>query len=107
MNLLRLLMSTFAAAAAWAQQLPINAAAAADFELTGSSGQNCTFLADRDSFLHHDLRARLAVHNSVTTLDKSRESSSLAISTTAALPRRNFIDDLAMAWFLEPPHDQP
>jgi len=94
MNLLRLLMSTFAAAAAWAQQLPINvAAAAADFDLTASSGQNCTFLADRDSFLHHDLRARLAIHNSVTTLDKSRESSSLAISTTASLPRRNFIDD--------------
>jgi hypothetical protein len=86
---LRLLMSTLTVAAAWAQDLPT------DFDVNASSGQNCTFLADRDSFLQHDLRARLAVHNRVTALDSSRASASFAAaaSTTAALKRNSFIDD--------------
>src|SRR6266849_8467022 len=74
---------------AWAQDV------SNDFDISSASGQNCTFLADRDSFLQHDLRARLAIHERLAALDKSREAAPLAMasSTTSALRRNNFIDD--------------
>src|SRR5258708_14835180 len=77
-----------ACVAAWAQDV------SADFDISSASGQNCTFLADRDSFLQPDLRARLAIHERLTALDKSREAAPLAAasSTTSALPRDNFIN---------------
>src|SRR5258708_35327214 len=89
MTTLWLLAPLFAAAAVGAQDLPPDRPA--DFDLNTTSGQNCTFLADRNSFLEHDLRARLAVHNRVTALDKTREAA--AASTTSTLARNNFIDD--------------
>src|SRR5712692_40031 len=78
-----------ACVAAWAQDV------STDFDIASVSGQNCTFLADRDSFLKHDLRARLAIHERLTALDKSREAAAVAMAspTTSVLPRNNFIDD--------------
>ncbi len=67
-----------------------------DFDLQ-NSGQNCTFLADRDAFLQHDLRARRAVHDRVLSIDKARATNGVRSEAASAgpvsLPRRNFIDD--------------
>ena len=74
------------ATAAWAQD-------AHDLQ---TSGQNCTFLADRESFLKHDLRARLAIHDRVQAFDaasgRAREGAAPAASA-GGIQRKNFIDD--------------
>jgi hypothetical protein len=61
-----------------------------DFQTT-ISGENCTFLADRDAFLKHDLRAHQAIQARVLTLDKNRMAA--ATASTVPIARRNFIDD--------------
>jgi hypothetical protein len=64
------------------------------------SGQNCTFLADRASFLEHDARARRQIQDRVLALDKARAlvsavptSQAAAGSSPSSIPRKNFIDD--------------
>lgn len=64
----------------------------ADADFPAVSGENCTFLADRDAFLRWDLRSRQAIQAKLTAIDTTRAAAAAPAGTTAAIPRRNFID---------------
>src|SRR5690242_15253086 len=59
------------------------------------SGQNCTFLADRDSFLRHNQRAHRAIQERLSSLYKSDQRASAVADAGAPTPvaHKNFIDD--------------
>jgi hypothetical protein len=88
------LCGVFAVIVLKAQEFP------ADLELNTVSGQNCTFLADPDAFLKHDLRIRQMIQDRLDAFDKMRaasitphEAAAAVPGTNSKIPRKNFIDD--------------